>query len=592
MRIQFNQVARSYTDYTEMATKALGRRPINQECREEFEVRKDLRTAARFCGNCGAELYGKWMYTNYIRRASLSMHPYKYYETGIWAEKYRAYEAAYDRLGEISREADNEKNAAKQEAARFASLKTCPCCGGELRNEPGYFAQIYYVNHNFYLDKTCIVDSYERDNLGDVFGNLKKLREPQEKQTAEDTASQLAKRLDVPVSGTISAEQMGTIKGTSAALQNYLQQIVRLESSIYALTKRLGSLYYQRVLTSRDAVAAKLEPAERIRKETEKARLSIQPLTEALHAEQAKPLPQLRIGYPKKPAAPSEPRRPLLETPGFFNKKKVLLENEAKMARYSGEMEEYRRKLAEYETAVAAWERQTFACQKEEDRQREENRKRRDAAIEQAQKALDAAQRKYDELKATEEARIAEAAAMPVPADAAVEMLEKEISEAERLLKELFAARNTLYAYNVVFPKYRNIVALSTFCEYLMTGRCEALEGANGAYNLYESECRADMIISQLSVVIESLEQVKQNQYMIYSELQNIRSDLADLNSTMNAALKSIQNIDVTTAKMSEQMDKIAENTDVIAHNTAVTAYYSKVNAELTNALGYMVAFK
>lgn len=39
-------------------------------------------------------------------------------------------------------------------------------------------------------------------------------------------------------------------------------------------------------------------------------------------------------------------------------------------------------------------------------------------------------------------------------------------------------------------------------------------------------------------------------------------------------------------------MEHISRNSDVVAHNTAVTAYYSKVNTELTNALGYMVAFK
>lgn len=44
--------------------------------------------------------------------------------------------------------------------------------------------------------------------------------------------------------------------------------------------------------------------------------------------------------------------------------------------------------------------------------------------------------------------------------------------------------------------------------------------------------------------------------------------------------------------KRNEYMEHISKNSDVIAHNTAVTAYYSKVNAELTNALGYMVAFK
>ena len=58
---------------------------------------------------------------------------------------------------------------------------------------------------------------------------------------------------------------------------------------------------------------------------------------------------------------------------------------------------------------------------------------------------------------------------------------------------------------------------------------------------------------------------------MIYSELQQIRSDLADLNSTMHSALTSIQKIDRNTGHMSKTMDQIAE---------------------LTNALGYMMALK
>ena len=36
----------------------------------------------------------------------------------------------------------------------------------------------------------------------------------------------------------------------------------------------------------------------------------------------------------------------------------------------------------------------------------------------------------------------------------------------------------------------------------------------------------------------------------------------------------------------------IAKNSDVIAHNTAATAYYAKKNAELTNAMGYLVALR
>lgn len=539
MRIKYNKV---------------GNTPV-----KSYQVGYTIHIAAYFCPHCGAEIYGQW---------------------------------------NIKKE---EQQPAIHEASSFSRLDKCPQCGRQLIHEKGYFLQGYAFENTFFKNDICCVNMwagkpgkyyFSAEDVNSTFEYLAKERMSVEKEKLADRIQDFLKPLERTPIAAISAQSATAIKETSASLHTYLHQIVRLESNIYALTKRLESLYYQHMLISRIAVAAKHEPAEHIRKETANAKLAIQPLIEALHAEQTKPLPQVRIGYPKKPTAPCAPSAPTLETPGFFNKKKVLAENEAKTARYNREVEEYQQKMADYESAVAAYERQRTALQAEEQRQKEENSKRRDAAIQKAQDALDIAQSKYDELKDTEDARIAEAATMPVPADTAVEMLEKEMTEAERLLKELFTARNTLYAYNVVFPKYRNIVALSTFCEYLVTGRCDSLEGANGAYNLYESECRADMIISQLSVVIDSLEQVKQNQYMIYSELQNIRSDLADLNSTMNAALKSIRSIDTTTAKMSGQMEKIAENTSVIAHNTAVTAYYSKVNAELTNALGYMVAFK
>ena len=43
---------------------------------------------------------------------------------------------------------------------------------------------------------------------------------------------------------------------------------------------------------------------------------------------------------------------------------------------------------------------------------------------------------------------------------------------------------------------------------------------------------------------------------------------------------------------MKSYMSKIADNTEVIAYNTEKTAYYAKKNAELTNALGFLVALK
>lgn len=164
-------------------------------------------------------------------------------------------------------------------------------------------------------------------------------------------------------------------------------------------------------------------------------------------------------------------------------------------------------------------------------------------------------------------------------------MIDTEVEDAEALLRKFFECRNRLYAYKIVFDKYRDVVALFTFYEYLMAGRCTTLEGHEGAYNIYESEVRSNMIIGQLTQVIEKLESISERQFIIYSEIKKVNSSLEQLNSTMNKALVSIQ-------KLEENVEQIAKNSEVIAHNSAVSAYYAKLNAELTNALGFMVALK
>ena len=59
--------------------------------------------------------------------------------------------------------------------------------------------------------------------------------------------------------------------------------------------------------------------------------------------------------------------------------------------------------------------------------------------------------------------------------------LEKHTSALHSLEKALAE----LYDENIIFPKYRELVAVSAINEYLLSGRCETLEGENSAYNLY-----------------------------------------------------------------------------------------------------------
>lgn len=97
------------------------------------------------------------------------------------------------------------------------------------------------------------------------------------------------------------------------------------------------------------------------------------------------------------------------------------------------------------------------------------------------------------------------------------------------LLRDLENALNEHYAQNVLFPKYRNMVAITTINEYLMSGRCYELEGPNGAYNLYEMELRQNVIVGQLSSIISGLEQIRNNQFSLYQEIVKANATVSDI---------------------------------------------------------------
>ena len=114
------------------------------------------------------------------------------------------------------------------------------------------------------------------------------------------------------------------------------------------------------------------------------------------------------------------------------------------------------------------------------------------------------------------------------------------MSKHNSALSTLETALEQLYAENIIFPKYRNFVAISAINEYLLSGRCDKLEGPDGAYNLYEMELRQNIIISQLSSILDDLEQIKNNQFSLYNEIQKS-------NYTINEILTETREMKETT---------------------------------------------
>lgn len=218
--------------------------------------------------------------------------------------------------------------------------------------------------------------------------------------------------------------------------------------------------------------------------------------------------------------------------------KKAEAEEQRLDAEYERTMKEYEQKMKEYERLVAINEQEY-----------ENEVKQREQAIKQAELELEEAE---DACKK------------------AYEMSEEKISVP---LNETRRLRDKMYGF-IIFPKYRNFVAISTIYEYFASGRCTSLAGADGAYNLYEMELRQNLILDKLDTVIDQLEAIKQHQYTLYSELQKTNATIADICDN--------------TRKIVNSVEKIEDSVQAVAHSSYITSYCAQVTAKNTEALKYI----
>lgn len=113
-------------------------------------------------------------------------------------------------------------------------------------------------------------------------------------------------------------------------------------------------------------------------------------------------------------------------------------------------------------------------------------------------------------------------------------------SQAAAKLEESKALLRQMYSIGVIYPKYQNLIAISSFYDYLMSGRCSELEGHEGAYNIYEMEARFDRIVTQLDIVIQKLDKIQQNQYMLYRAIQEGNKQNQELLGKLTSAVRGV----------------------------------------------------
>ena len=127
----------------------------------------------------------------------------------------------------------------------------------------------------------------------------------------------------------------------------------------------------------------------------------------------------------------------------------------------------------------------------------------------------------------------------------------EQLAKFDEMKVSLQTSLTKLYSQNILYAKYRNLVAVATIYEYFESGRCMELEGPNGAYNMYEGELRANIIICSLNQIISDLAQIKNGQYALYEQIN--RSTLE-----VNQMLGNIYDAQMLSAYYAEVAAKAA----------------------------------
>ena len=141
-----------------------------------------------------------------------------------------------------------------------------------------------------------------------------------------------------------------------------------------------------------------------------------------------------------------------------------------------------------------------------------------------------------------------------------LERLEEQIVKSQNVLK-------TIYSPNIIFPKYQNYVMVCSLYEYLVSGRCNSLDGHDGAYNILELEIRMDRIILQLGEIASHLERIKANQYQLYQSLQHtnrmINSLIFSADQIASSICKLQDSVDTQEGKLQEKLQDLYDSSEL-----------------------------
>lgn len=141
--------------------------------------------------------------------------------------------------------------------------------------------------------------------------------------------------------------------------------------------------------------------------------------------------------------------------------------------------------------------------------------------------------------------------------------LKNQVNQVQQMKRNTLTSLDQLYSLNIIHPKYRNFVAISSFYDYFDTKRCVSLTGPGGAYATFEQDKMLGSIITQLDTINRKLDDIITNQQCICDLLR-------EANSTL-------YRIDQKNNQIAQSMNRVEANSELTAYNTHCAAQSAAV---------------
>lgn len=148
-------------------------------------------------------------------------------------------------------------------------------------------------------------------------------------------------------------------------------------------------------------------------------------------------------------------------------------------------------------------------------------------------------------------------------------IIDQEINLYRENVQVAKEACNSAIELSSLHKKYSSSVCVCQFIDYLETGRCYTLEGADGCYNKYEEELRQQIIVDKLDTIIGSLNRIENHMVTAVHELQMINQTATAIKDELKEVIDKISyqqndNVIELCETISGSLKTISNNTRLI----------------------------